>query len=68
MLLMIMMMIMFAKKGVQFDYDHQDGRDGKSVKDSTDTNFRPKNSTKSAYFATCRNLRQNSAFALCYWN
>ena len=42
-----------------------DARDGKSVKDSTGTNLRPKNSTKSAYFATNCNLRLNSVFALC---
>ena len=42
-------------------------RDGKSVKNSTDTDFEPKNRTKSAYFATYCDSRQNSVSALCYW-
>ena len=46
----------------------QSSRDGKSVKNSTDTNFGPKISTKSAYSATYCNLSQNSVIALCYWN
>ena len=32
-------------------------RDGKSVNNSTDTNFEPKDSTKSAYFATYFQLK-----------
>ena len=39
-------------------------RDGKSVQNSTDEYFSPKNSTKSAYFATYGNSRQNSVLAV----
>ena len=39
-------------------------RDGKSIQNSTDENFIPKNSTKNAYFATYFNLRQTCVNSL----
>ena len=39
-------------------------RDGKSVQNSTDEYFSPKNSTKNAYFTTYFNSRQNSVNSL----